>query len=737
MSLITTAVLFHAFIVALVVITNPELRDASAESNATSNAADGTNAETVGANNATIMVTEQEEKRKNAADENEDYLFEGDIDISFETIRQFYDLNETQANDLILKFGNVTDNRFSHVGKRSAISDLDLLWSSGRVPYVFDPSLSNAVRNNIYQAMGEWENLTCLRFIRRKGQRDFVYFTDKKSHRCCSKIGRKGGKQKINLGDGCYRHGIILHEIGHTLGFWHEQSRPDRDSYVTIYKRNIKFGKRYNFMKKKDKKIDYQGVEYDYDSIMHYSKTAFLKDGCTGSCLTLDQNNNSAYESQGSPTLGQRSHLSRSDILQANRLYSCPGNGEQGVLVVYIRNGRNLGNINSIFNADLIGAPDPYVKITAVSSTGGIYDKKTSHQQGTRSPTWNERVYFGDNEWQFFRLRVWDNDKFRDDKMSMLQTFPLLNRRQATSQHLCANTACNSYVRFDYELLTLVRGHLKVKIRYARNLPDTDPIWNDPDPYVNVSVIKPDGNEYSKKTDTKRGTRNPTWNTLLDMRNGGCEWVGFKVQIWDDDISFDDRMSDQIHIYAMSGYHSNIKICASNSCSGYLYIDYDLIPDRKVCSTNPCLNGGTCNDLCNRYTCSCPGSYTGDRCEHRQRRLQFYARYGRNLPDEDGWWGDSDPYMEFIAYDVFGNSTRRITSTDQGNESPTWNENIDMRTRAWKKFKVRVMDNDIFSDDALSSWHTWNLPSSSSAFERYVHFDTYGNGYVKFDYIFI
>ena len=734
MSLITTAVLFHAFIVALVVIANPELRDASAESNATSNAADGTNAETVGANNATIMVTEQEEKRKNTADENEGYLFEGDIKTSFETIRQLYDLNETQANDLILKFGNVTDNRFNHVDKRSASSDHDLLWSSRIVPYVYDSSLSTAVRNKIRKAMDEWESSTCLQFINRIDENDYVYFTDAERG-CFSNVGRIGGEQNINLGDGCDNHSTILHEIGHALGFWHEQSRPDRNSYVKIYDENIKSGEDDNFMKRKDKEVDYQGVGYDYASIMHYEREAFLKDSCTGKCLTLDQNNPSVYENQGRPELGKQMHLSSSDILQANRLYTCRGHGEQGVLMVYIRNGINLEDTDhNIFT----GAPDPYVNITAVSSTGGIFYKKTSHQQGTRSPTWNEWVYFSDNEWQFFRLRVWDNDIDSDDIMSMSQTFPLLNRRQATSQRLCANTSCNSYVRFDYKILTTVCGHLKVKIRYARNLPDTDPIWNDPDPYVKVSAIKPDGNEYTKKTDTKHGTRNPTWNTWLDMQNGGCEWVGFKVQIWDEDIEYDDRLSDQIDINIMSGYHSNIKICASNSCSGYLYIDYDLIPDTKVCNTNPCLNGGTCNDLCNRYTCSCPSSYTGDRCEHRQRRLRFYARYGRNLPDEDGWGaGDSDPYMEFIAYDVFGNSIQRTTSTDQGDDSPTWNENIDMGTRAWKKFKVRVMDNDVFSDDTLSSWHTWNLPSSSSASRSYVRFDTYGNGYVKFDYTFI
>lgn len=57
--------------------------------------------------------------------------------------------------------------------------------------------------------------------------------------------------QTLSLGSGCVYAGIVMHELMHAAGFWHEQSRYDRDSYVIINWQNIMYGLAYNFDKVK------------------------------------------------------------------------------------------------------------------------------------------------------------------------------------------------------------------------------------------------------------------------------------------------------------------------------------------------------------------------------------------------------------------------------------------------------------------------------------------------------
>lgn len=57
------------------------------------------------------------------------------------------------------------------------------------------------------------------------------------------------------------------------------QSAYDRDDYVTINKDNIAFGTQNNFNKYTSSEVTHFGVEYDYDSVLHYSAYAFSNNG--------------------------------------------------------------------------------------------------------------------------------------------------------------------------------------------------------------------------------------------------------------------------------------------------------------------------------------------------------------------------------------------------------------------------------------------------------------------------
>jgi astacin len=61
--------------------------------------------------------------------------------------------------------------------------------------------------------------------------------------RCSSFIGRTGGPQVISLDSSCFVIGIVLHELMHSIGFHHEQSRTDRDEYVEVNWSNVQESK--------------------------------------------------------------------------------------------------------------------------------------------------------------------------------------------------------------------------------------------------------------------------------------------------------------------------------------------------------------------------------------------------------------------------------------------------------------------------------------------------------------
>ena len=113
---------------------------------------------------------------------------------------------------------------------------------------------------------------------------------------------RGGGPQAISIGKNCDKFGIVVHELGHVVGFWHEHTRPDRDEHVSIIRDNIQpgqslpdfllrvinvlystkscfslTGQEYNFFKMEPGEVDSLGETYDFGSIMHYARNTFSR----------------------------------------------------------------------------------------------------------------------------------------------------------------------------------------------------------------------------------------------------------------------------------------------------------------------------------------------------------------------------------------------------------------------------------------------------------------------------
>ncbi|ETN76863.1 astacin [Necator americanus] len=186
------------------------------------------------------------------------------------------------------------------------------------IPYRITGLYDQSERRTIARAMKRIEDNTCIRFKPRANEWDYVDIRNQAGQGCYTNVGRPGGRSVLmleaNYAETCMETEIVLHELMHVIGLWHEHMRYDRDKYIKVHYENIERGYWSQFEKVTPDKATTYNVPYDYKSVMHYGKRSFAKPGRI-SMETLD----SRYQN----VIGNQKDASPSDYRKICEIYQC------------------------------------------------------------------------------------------------------------------------------------------------------------------------------------------------------------------------------------------------------------------------------------------------------------------------------------------------------------------------------------------------------------------------------
>ena len=160
--------------------------------------------------------------------------------------------------------------------KALSIDNAGKLWQRGasgviEVPFTIEAGNSTTINS----AVSEVNRVLAgtLQWVPRISQTDYVAFNliAPDTGACSSSVGRVGSRQAI-LGDPVCGVSTLVHEMGHAMGLWHVQQDAGASAFVDLKLNRMDPGKRGNNMPIFATRTV---GGYDYNSIMHYSRTSF------------------------------------------------------------------------------------------------------------------------------------------------------------------------------------------------------------------------------------------------------------------------------------------------------------------------------------------------------------------------------------------------------------------------------------------------------------------------------
>ena len=215
------------------------------------------------------------------------YIFQGDIV-----------LDQEQVDNLASIYSS---------SRSTATTDYLKYWPNHKVYYTYGSGFSGQAY--VQSAIQEWESKTGLDFVYGMGNGNYIEFLNNTSEgNYSNSLGMKGGRQIITLQTGSYTAGTVIHEIGHSVGLFHEHCRSDRDSTITVLYHNIQSGKSSQFALLNPSDCVCVGP-FDFNSVMLYGSYAFSSNNLPtitkldGSTFAAQRDSLSVYDAEGAKAI--------------------------------------------------------------------------------------------------------------------------------------------------------------------------------------------------------------------------------------------------------------------------------------------------------------------------------------------------------------------------------------------------------------------------------------------------